>query len=116
VSNSETPLLSLARSNIVRGARGLLETETVDNLVAVASSAGDRLSRHRSLELFSDLVDELFVSDAATRLHRASDLIQLGMQDNVEETLSSEDSPVTIIGGRLSDVELRVLLPYLLSQ
>ncbi|HEX3784256.1 MAG TPA: hypothetical protein VHX38_31750 [Pseudonocardiaceae bacterium] len=114
-SSTGSPLLSLARSNLVRGARGLLETATVDELVAASSPSDDGVLQATNLDRFSNLVRSYFVSDAATRLRRASDLIQLGVRPDVEE-LFQEDESLNLIYGSLSDVELRVLLPYLLSR
>lgn len=114
-SSTASPLLSLARSNLLRGARGLLETATVDELVAASSPSEDGTLRTANLDRFSTLVQGYFVSDAATRLRRASDLIQLGVRPDVEE-LFQEDDSLRLIQGALSDGEIRVLLPYLLSR
>jgi hypothetical protein len=112
-----SPLLSLVRANIVRGARGLLDSEVVGQLAESAAPTAptdDEHGNELSLQRFASLVEALFLSDAATRLQRAANLVKIGLSEDANQLIISEGED-SLIGGRLSDAELRVLLPYLLA-
>jgi hypothetical protein len=114
-----SPLLALVRSNFVKGARGFLTTETTETLrlrTAVEGPEGEL----QGLRDFSDTVQRIFAAPVAIRLERAAQLMEIGLTGNFEplEELESDDideDPYSLVKGQLSQGELRVLLPYLLS-
>jgi hypothetical protein len=89
--------------------RGLLTSEDAERLTQSAAppDESDDLT-NEFLSSFQESADQLFVPDAALRLRRAAELLRFGLSREFAETVS----PLT---GQLSDVELRVLVPYLLS-
>ena len=113
------PLFDLVRSNIMRGGRGLLVEQTAAALAEQATPALDATADLDRLEEFTTSVHNLFVSDAATRLNRAAQLLWMGLSGDLtairEQGLDPEARPADMTGG-LSDAELAVLLPYLLSR
>lgn len=106
------PLRSLVRSNLVRGGRGLLVSETAERLTSATRHSGDA----SDLQSFTELVDDVFVSDAAARLHRAAQLLEMGITGDLAVLESDDGEPAQAIGGKLSDAEMRILLPYLLRR
>jgi hypothetical protein len=103
------PLLRLVQANLLKGGRGLLTSEDAERLTrSVARADEDGGLSEEFLSSFQESADELFAPDAALRLRRAAELLRFGLSREVVETLSLSE-------GQLSDVELRVLLPYLLS-
>ncbi|ALG06221.1 hypothetical protein [Kibdelosporangium phytohabitans] len=101
------PLLRLVRANLLKGGRGLFTSDDAERLTRSAAPSDDSLSEE-FLASFEESADELFVPDAALRLRRAAELLRFGLSRDVVEILP-------LASGQLSDVELRVLLPYLLS-
>lgn len=106
------PLRSLVRSNLVRGGRGLLVSDAAERL----TSAIDQSDEAGNLQPFTNLVNDVFVSDAAARLHRATQLLEMGITGNLSLLESEDEERAQAIGGKLSDAELRILLPYLLRR
>jgi hypothetical protein len=103
------PLLRLVQANLLKGGRGLFTAGDAERLTRNAAPVYENggLSE-QFLNSFQESADELFVPDAALRLRRAAELLRFGLTREVVETLSLSE-------GQLSDVELRVLLPYLLA-
>lgn len=108
-SASRTPLLQLVQANFVRGGRGLVGSEEVQQLTGGAATAPTNALSNDTLRAFQVSAGELFVEDAALRLRRAAEVLRRGF---VEENEPSDDA--VPLEGRLSEVELRVLIPYLL--
>jgi hypothetical protein len=106
------PLRSLVSSNLVRGGRGLLISDAAERLTSATSRSDDA----GGLQSFTELVDTVFVSDAAARLHRAAQLLEMGITGDLSALESDDGAPVQAIGGKLSDAEMRILLPYLLRR
>ncbi|GAA0947800.1 hypothetical protein GCM10009554_44810 [Kribbella koreensis] len=98
------PLEGLVRSNLVRGARGLLTPE-----------------RARQFTIVPDVADEGYIAairrnfdePAAFRLSRAAQIIRLGLGDGLDEFFRASE-PFDLAEGELSVAELAVILPYLL--
>jgi hypothetical protein len=103
---ADAHLSDLVRTNLVRGGRGLLADVDAKRIGAVE---GDEPVE--ALKAFNKTVRRLFVGDTADRLTRTVGLLQ----DFFDESPSSEtlsqlrDEPLT-------DVELRVVLPYVLKR
>ncbi|MGS2619675.1 hypothetical protein ACVCAH_35110 [Micromonospora sp. LZ34] len=104
-----TPLLRLVQANLLKGGRGLLTGEDAERLTrSVTPPAADGVLTEQFLASFERSTGDLFAPDAAMRLRRAVELLRFGLSRQAVDTLAPT-------GGQLSDVELRVLLPYLLS-
>lgn len=109
VQGAGLPLLRLVQANLLKGGRGLLTADDAERLTrSTVPGNDDSHINEEFLVSFQESTDELFAPDAALRLQRAAELLRFGLVQEVAETPS-------IAGGELSDVELRVLIPYLLS-
>lgn len=70
------------------------------------------------LRSFSETVQYIFNEPAAARLERAAQLMEIGLTGNlslINEVETDEEALESLVRGRLSQGELKVLLPYLLS-
>jgi hypothetical protein len=106
-----SPLMELVRNNLIRGGRGVLTSDDAERLVQSAQpeiSSKDGLLSADFVGAFLEQAEAVFAPDAALRLQRSAELLRFG--------LTGVQGEGTQDGGRLSRVELRVLLPYLLSQ
>ncbi|MGW5037166.1 hypothetical protein ACWEQK_03370 [Streptomyces parvulus] len=113
-----SPLLNLVRTSVMRGGRGLLTTETAHGLRGQARGR-TRETEISELQEFSGTVRNLFRGETATRLERAAQLMQMGLTGDVsliEQAQMVDPSEDELIRGRLSESELRVMLPYLLRR
>jgi hypothetical protein len=98
------PVLGLVRSSIVRSAKGAIVESDVKNLVLPR----DRKIELEELNAFSETVSSVFSEDAVLRINRVFGI--------VEQALAEEPSvEALLLSGRLSDMEIRELVPYLLS-
>ncbi|WP_159072346.1 hypothetical protein [Streptomyces sp. CMB-StM0423] len=113
-----SPLLNLVRTSVMRGGRGLLTTETAHELRGQARRR-TRETEISELRQFGETVRNLFRGETATRLERAAQLMQMGLTGDVsliEQAQIVDPSEEELIRGRLSESELRVMLPYLLRR
>ncbi|MEV0120664.1 hypothetical protein AB0I16_03765 [Streptomyces sp. NPDC050703] len=113
-----SPLLNLVRTSVMRGGRGLLTTETAHELRGRVRGR-TRETEISELQEFSGAVRSLFRGEAATRLERAAQIMQMGLTGDVsliEQAQMVDPSEDELIRGRLSESELRVMLPYLLRR
>jgi PHD/YefM family antitoxin component YafN of YafNO toxin-antitoxin module len=117
-----SPLRDLVRANVVKGGRGLIDPLRAEALTSgsvLGLPPGDREGQG-SLSEFTSVVRANFTPEAATRLERAGQLIQMGLSGETTNLLDPTATPADdeahegVIHGRLSDGELRVLLPYFL--
>jgi hypothetical protein len=111
LARAAAPLLRLVQTNLLKGGRGLLTTEDAQRLASAAAPSGDEAQEgltEQFLMTFEESVDELFAPDAALRLRRSAELLRFGLARDAIPDLA-------LTAGELSDVELRVLLPYLLA-
>lgn len=107
--HGEAPLLRLVQANVLKGGRGLLTPQDVERLAqSAAPPEGDAGLTERFLATFQETANEMFAPDAALRLRRSAELLRFGLAHEVVDA-------VTAATGELSDVELRVLVPYLLA-
>src|SRR5690606_22318839 len=98
------PVLGLVRSSIVRSAKGAILSSDVGNLVL----PHDRRIAQEELDAFSETVSSIFTEDAVLRINRVFGI--------VEQALADEPSlEALLLSGRLSETEIRELVPYLLS-
>ncbi|RZU30880.1 hypothetical protein [Blastococcus saxobsidens] len=98
------PVLGLVRSSIVRSAKGAILGSDVENLVLPR----DRRITQAELDAFSGTVSSVFTEDAVLRINRVFGI--------VEQALADEPSlEALLLSGRLSETEIRELVPYLLS-
>jgi hypothetical protein len=98
------PVLGLVRSSIVRSAKGAILGSDVENLVLPR----DRQITQAELDAFSETVSSVFTEDAVLRINRVFGI--------VEQALADEPSlEALLLSGRLSETEIRELVPYLLS-
>jgi hypothetical protein len=111
----DAPLQALVRPNLVRGGRGVISGDTAASLRTPLTGTVDDVVR---LEAFGELVRDLFVPAAATRLERAAQILEVGLTGDVSAlVLALDDDPSEqLLRGRLSDAEVDVLLPYLLAR
>ena len=118
VGSARQPLLQLVRSNVMRGGRGLFLSDSED--VATLTRSDDDLDDVADLDSFNSVVRTLFVEDAAARLVRAGQMIRMGISGDTAKLSAAQrldqDEPSAVLGGRLSEAELLVVLPYLLSR
>jgi hypothetical protein len=119
VGSARQPLLQLVRGNVMRGGRGLFLSESAD--VAALTGAGlEEADEVAGLDSFNAVVRNLFVEDAAARLIRAGQMLRMGISGDTADLrpwlLHDEDEPSGVVSGTLSEAELRVVLPYLLSR
>lgn len=110
LTSEASPLLSLVRSNILRGGKGLFVEEQVQAVVDSASLDPGDGEADRRLDAFSIVAATLFEEAAATRLLRAAEILRLAL------TTRDGDPILASIDGELSASDLRVLLPYLLER
>jgi len=112
------PLFELVRSNLMRGGRGLLVGGTAQKLASQSRPVLSRDGQFDQLDRFTASVQELFLDAAATRLNRAANLLRLGLSGDrtLEPDLVLGQFEQGVEGGRLSEAELGVLVPYLLSR
>lgn len=97
------PVLGLVRSSIVRSAKGAIVESDVENLVLPR----DRKIELEELNAFSATVSSVFSEDAVLRINRVFGI--------VEQALAEEPKIESLLlSGRLSDIEIRELVPYLL--
>ena len=103
-SDSPDPVLGLVRSSIVRSAKGAIVESDVENLILPR----DRQIEQEELTAFSQTVESVFTQDAVVRINRVFGI--------VEQALADEPSVETLLlSGRLTETEIRELVPYLLS-
>jgi hypothetical protein len=102
------PLMSLAKANLLRGGRGVIAQPELTRLTTAADlDPAEQLTDERLAE-FRAVAREYFSDDASVRLRRASDVLRFGLVPGQDVEPRFE--------GRLSDSELRVLIPYLLAR
>lgn len=100
---SNSPLGALVRSNFVRGARGHIDADLAEQLVSTTLPDGDTRV---------ELIRDAFAEDAALRITRTAQLIDLAMTD----AGTAPGLDLSAVDGTLSLAELRTLLPWLLAQ
>lgn len=100
--DTDSPLGALVRSNFVRGARGHIDADLAEQLVSTESPDS---------EARAALIRGAFAEDAALRITRTAQLIDLAMTDD-----AGSDLDLSAVNGTLSLAELRTLLPWLLAQ
>jgi hypothetical protein len=104
VSDRPDPVLGLVRSSIVRSAKGAIVESDMENLVL----SRDRQIEPQELAAFSETVSSVFTEDAVLRINRVFGI--------VEQALAEVPSvEVLLLSGRLTESEIRELVPYLLS-
>ena len=104
-TRSANPLTDLVRANFIRGGRGLIDEGRAVSLVD-SSSDGESAKR-------GGLIAESFTEDAAARITRTAQLIDLALAPEFVLP-GGDDSP--LVGGNLAVAELRHLVPWLLKQ
>ncbi|MEU6248382.1 hypothetical protein [Glycomyces sp. NPDC047010] len=116
--SAREPLLQLVRGNVMRGGRGLFLSDS-DEVAALTGTRGET-DEVAGLDSFNTVVRRLFVEDAAVSLLRAGQMIRMGISGDTTDLAPTQrldwDRPSQVIGGRLSEAELMVVLPYLLSR
>lgn len=102
------PLMRLAKANLLRGGRGVIAQHELTRLTtAIDLDPAEQLTDERLAE-FRAVVNEFFSEDASVRLRRAANVLLFGLVPGQGVEPISE--------GRLSDSELRVVIPYLLAR
>lgn len=108
-ARSGAPLLRLVQANLLKGGRGLLTAQDAERLTKSAAPAdADGVLTDQFLATFEQTADEMFAPDAALRLRRSAELLKFGLARETAATVAEST-------GQLSDVELRILVPYLLA-
>ncbi len=98
------PVLGLVRSSIVRSAKGAIVESDMKKLVLPR----DRQMEPQELAAFSKTISSVFTDDAVLRINRVFNI--------VEQALAEQPSAeAMLLSGRLTDSEIRELVPYLLS-
>ncbi|WP_418061997.1 hypothetical protein [Pimelobacter simplex] len=102
-SSDPDPVLGLVRSSIVRSAKGAIVESDVENLVLPR----DRQIEQQELTAFAETVSSVFTEDAVLRINRVFGI--------VEQALADDPSvEALLLAGRLTETEIRELVPYLL--
>lgn len=102
-SSTRRPLTSLVQANFLRGAKGLVDPARAERLLQLDDATGSESANDTQT-----LIVESFAEDAAARITRTAELINIAV---------SPDAPIMpTVGGQLSLAELRSLLPWLLKQ
>lgn len=106
-SSYASPLTDLVRSSFVRGGRGLIDDERAEALVS--TEKGD--DKPDLLEV----VRESFSESAATKMERTAAIVGLALEsaDTADE---KQIGDLDQLSGRLSETELKAILPWLLKQ
>ena len=107
-SLSETPLGPLVRANYLQGGKGLIDPNRARLLLQ--TGAGDDEAR----VALETAVRESFLPDAALRLQRTAQVIDVALGQG--ENANADAATTAIIGGQLTAVELRAILPWLMRQ
>ncbi|MEU7905293.1 hypothetical protein [Actinoplanes sp. NPDC049118] len=119
VGSAREPLLRLVRGSVMRGGRGLFISES-DDVAALTGASGEAHDEVAGLDAFNAVVRNLFVEDAAARLIRAGQMLRMGISGDTADLSPSPgddpDEPSGVVRGSLSEAELMVVLPYLLSR
>lgn len=103
-SDAPDPVLGLVRSSIVRSAKGAIVEEDVERLILPR----ERRIQPEELQAFSETVSAAFTEDAVLRINRVFGI--------VEQALAEEpDVETLLLSGRLTETEIRELVPYLLG-
>ncbi|KQR86337.1 hypothetical protein [Microbacterium sp. Leaf179] len=105
-ADSDSQLSGLVRTNLIRGARGVLTAEDADTITAVE---GDDAAA--SLQAFQSTVARLFIGATADRLNRTVNMLTTFFEDN-----PSQDELDRVQHDPLSDGELAVVLPFVLER
>lgn len=104
---TETPLGPLVRANYLQGGKGFIDPVRAELLVTAGSQGED------SRIALEDVVRENFLPDAALRLQRTAQVIDVALG----RSATTEDGATAMItGGQLTTVELRSILPWLMRQ
>lgn len=114
------PLFTLFKKNIVRGGRGLVVENTASRFRPPPSGATDETEINYAAN-FADMADEVLREDAALQVRRASDLIRVALTGDIGllELQAPESMDITeldVPSGRLTQDEIRALIPYLLRK
>jgi hypothetical protein len=102
--SSSDPMAELVKQNFVSGARGWISEARATELL---SSAGSE-----STESIGDLVRENFVESAVVRMERTAAILDFAAGRIEDE---HQDRILGLLSGKLSDSEIRVILPWLLE-
>ena len=102
--STPSPLVGLVRANFIRGGKGLIDEERASTLISTAPTGPES-------EIRTNLISQSFSEDAAARITRTAQLMELALAKDVD---TFESSP--LVGGKLSIAELRHLFPWLLNQ
>ncbi|MDX3663650.1 hypothetical protein PV646_40750 [Streptomyces sp. ID05-26A] len=106
---AKEPLVRLVQTNLIKGGRGLLTLDDAALLIRGATpTADDDGISQQFLQSFQERTRDTFTFEAALRLNRAAELLHFG--SSASDGLDAPEST-----GQMSDTELAVLLPYLLS-
>jgi hypothetical protein len=103
-ARSVTPLTRLVQSSFFRGGRGLIDEARVESLIQAQDQAEPAN--------LTKIVRESFTEPAAVRMERTAAIVALALNEDSAASHSMLES----LTGRLSDIELQELLPWLLHQ
>ena len=101
-----SPVADLVRSNFIKGAKGWVDYP--DARVLIAAGTGNKSGDIASLEA---TVTKHFQSDAANRIGRAAQLLEMASSPVWTKDMDEHD----LFGGQLSEGELRKILPWVLK-
>ena len=105
-SGGETPLRDLVRANFIRGARGRIDSRRAKQLLNLGQPGGSE-----DVVDSSGLIASAFIEDAAARITRTAQLMDLASKGTGDEEMDDK-----LIGGRLSLAEMRHLIPWILKR
>lgn len=111
-SIAASPLMRIVQGNLLQSGRGLFTEVDAENLTAAANSIQTASSQDSdsAFELFRSTANQIFSPDGVTQLVRAGRLLQSGMS---RVDLSEF---IELSGGKLSDTDIKIILPYLLTR
>ena len=109
---NSAPLRSLVRSNLVEAPEAFWSLARWSALLLQLAGLMTRAIFIRSRSSSTTYSSAMLLP----RLHRAAQLLEMGITGDLSSLESEDGEQVQATGGKLSDAEIRILLPYLLRR
>lgn len=111
VNDAAAPLKGVLRANLLKSGRGMMTTSDIDDIQNVVQEVVslDAETAASGISKLDQLTDNLYAEDGSLQIGRVGRIIQASVSPVLMRNLLSES-------GRLSDSDVRVILPYLLGR